>query len=85
MADKEAGKVIHYYDKAMVAVVRLDEPLKVGDTVKIVRNEDEFEFKVDSMQLNHEPIESGKAGEEIAVKLPNPTKEGATVYRVEEE
>jgi len=35
------------------------------------------------MQLNHEPISKGKTGEEIAIKVPSPTKEGAVVFRVE--
>ena len=84
MADQEVGKVIHYYDKAMVVVVRLSQGVKAGDPLKIVKGDNEFELKAESMQLNHEPISEGKAGEEIAIKVPSPTKEGATVFKVEE-
>jgi len=84
MADQEIGKVIHYYNKAMVAVVRLSQNIKLGDMVKVVKGDNEFELKVDSMQLNHKPIEGGKTGEEIAIKVPSPTKEGAVVFKVEE-
>lgn len=83
MADQEVGKVIHYYDKAMVAVVKLAKPLKLGDSLKITKGDNEFEMKVDSMQLNHEPVSVGKAGEEIAIKVPSPAKEGALVMKVE--
>jgi len=80
MPDQEIGKVVHYYDKAMVAVVRLSKGIKVGDTVKMVKGEDNFEMQVDSMQLDHEAIEKGKSGQEVALKVPSPVKEGTTVF-----
>lgn len=83
MADQEIGKVIHYYDKAMVGVVRLSKNVKKGDKIKVVKGDDDFELTVDSMQLDHEPIEKGKSKEEIAIKFPSPTKEGAVVYRID--
>jgi len=36
------------------------------------------------MQIDHEPVENGKKGDEIAIKLENPTKEGAVVYKAME-
>ena len=84
MADQEIGKVVHYFDKAMVAVVKLTKGVKTGDPLKFVKGDDEFELTADSMQLNHEPISKGKKGEEIAIKVPSPTKEGATVFKVKE-
>ncbi len=83
MADQEVGKVVHYYDKAMVAVVKLAKGVKAGDPLKVVKGENEFELTADSMQLNHEPISEGKPGEEVAIKVPSPAKEGAIVFRVE--
>lgn len=82
MADQEIGKVVHYYDKAMVAVVKLKEKIRQGDEIKVVKGDNEIELKVESMQLNHEPITEGKAGEEVAIKLPSATKEGAAVYQL---
>ena len=61
MADKDlVGKVIHYYDKIGVAVIKLEKALKVGDKVKFVYGENEFEQTVESMQLEHEQIERRK-------------------------
>lgn len=82
MADQEVGKVIHYYDKAMVAVIRLSDGLKLGDAVKIRKGEEEAEEKVESMQIDHQPVSEGKSGDEVAVKVSAPTKEGAIVYKV---
>lgn len=84
MADQEVGKVIHYYDKAMVAVVRLSGKLAVGEKIKIVKGESDFTMEITSMQIDHKPVEKGKKGDELAIKLESPTKEGATIFRVAE-
>lgn len=80
---EEIGKVIHYFDKAMVAVIRLSGNLAVGDTVKFVHGESEFSQTIDSMEVEHKKIQSGKAGDEMAVKVSEKTHEGAKVYKVE--
>ena len=80
--DTLIGKVAHYYNKAMVVVIKLEKPVSVGDTVKIKRKEEEFEQKIESMQIEHEQIEKAKKGDEIAIKVEQPTKEGAEVYHV---
>ena len=84
MADQEVGKVIHYYDKAMVAVVRLSGKLAVGEKIKVVKGENDFTMEIASMQIDHKPVEKGGKGDEIAVKLESPTKEGAIIFRVTE-
>lgn len=81
MADKDlVGKVIHYYDKIGVAVIKLEKALKVGDKVKFVYGENEFEQTVESMQLEHEQIDAAKKGQEVAVKVDKETKSGTTLY-----
>ena len=81
--DKEIGKVIHYFDKAMVAVIRLTDGLKVGETVKFVHGESEFSQPVESMEIEHKKIQSAKKGDEVAVKVEQKAKEGTKVYKVE--
>ncbi|HUD05153.1 MAG TPA: hypothetical protein VMR59_04150 [Patescibacteria group bacterium] len=83
MADKDlVGKVIHYYDKIGVAVVKLDKALKVGNKVKFVHGENEFEQVLESMQLEHAQVDAGKKGQEIAVKVDKETKTGTEVHLV---
>ena len=84
MPEKEIGKVIHYFDKAMVAVVRLSGSVALGDVIKISKGEKESETKVASMQIDHLPVEKGKKGDEVAIKVDEVTKEGAVVYKMEE-
>lgn len=76
------GKVIHFYDKISVAVVRLEKALKLGNKVKFEHGENSFEQTIESMQLEHEQVSSGKKGQEVAVKVDKETKSGTLVYFV---
>jgi len=67
--EKEIGKIIHFYDHISVGVIKLDNTLKVGDKIHIKGAHDDFEQKVDSMQLEHKQIKSGKKGQEVAIKV----------------
>ena len=79
--EEQIGKIIHYYDKIGVAVVRLEGPLKVGDTVHVKGKAADFEQGVESMQVDRKDVDSGKKGEEVAVKLVEKAKEGDLVYK----
>lgn len=81
--EKELGRVNHYFDKAMVAVILLNDNMAVGDMVKFVHGENEFTQTIGSMEIEHKKIDSGKAGDEVAVKVSEKTHEGAKVYKVE--
>lgn len=83
MTQKEIGKVNHWYDKAQVAVVKLNGSIKVGDKIKIKKGDSEFEEIVSSMQVNHVTVGSGKKGDEVAIQLSQKTKEGAVIYSAE--
>lgn len=76
------GKVLHYYDNIGVAIVKLHKNLKVGDKVKFVRGDKEFEESIDSMQVEHKSITEAKKGQEIGIKVNQAAKEGTKVYAV---
>lgn len=82
MADKQIGKVIHFYDKLLVAIVRLNGELKIGDEIKIVKGDSEFTQKVESMQIEHEPVIEAKKGSEVGMKVDQETQKGAKVYKI---
>lgn len=78
----KVGKVTHYYDHIGVAVVAVAKTLKVGDKIKIVNGDGEFTQEVTSIQLEHKPIESAKAKTSVGMKVTQPVKEHAEVYKV---
>ena len=81
---KKVGTVTHYYGKIGVAIIKLSSTLKVGDRIKI-ENGAEFEQAVDSMQIEHAPVEEAKKGDVVGLKVGQKASEGATVYLAEEE
>lgn len=80
MAEEQAGKVIHYYGKIGVAVIRLEKNLQSGGHIHVKGKDSDFEQVVASMQINHENVEVGKKGDEVAIKLDQKTKEGDIVF-----
>ena len=77
------GKVMHYYDKIGVAIVELSAPLNKGDKISIEREGAEpFEQTVESMQVEHKSVLKAKKGDAIGLKVVQPAKEGAKVFKI---
>ena len=81
--NNSVGKVIHWYDKISVAVIKLTHGLKVGDAIVVKHGETEFTDSVSSMQLEHESIKAGKKGQEVAIKLAKTAKTGSEICLAE--
>ena len=79
---KLIGKVIHYFDKIKVSVIALTAPLKVGDTIRIVGGDVDFEQAVDSMEVEHEKIDKAKKGDEVGMKVSGKVRGGYRVYKI---
>ena len=69
MAERLVGIVSHYYGKLGVAGIVLTNELNVGDTIHILGHTSNFTQTVDSIQIEHETVESANAGEPIGVKV----------------
>ena len=86
MSDEKAQlicKITHYFNKIGVAVIELTEgDLKVGETIKIERHEGDFDQVVNSLQVNHQEVQSAKKGEGFGLKVDQPVKEGNLVYKI---
>lgn len=77
------GKVTHYYSKIGVAIVEItDESLNIGDTIKIKGHSTDFTQTVDSMQIEHQPINKAEVGNIIGLKVKEKCREGDIVYKV---
>lgn len=78
------GKVIHYYDKIEVAIILLEDELKVGQHIKFTRGgEDLFSQEVFSIELEHNSIDQAKPGDEVGIKVSDKVREGSEVFREE--
>jgi putative protease len=86
MAEGELlGKVTHYYDHISVAVLRLERGLKVGEAVHFFGRHTDFQQVISSMQVEHQAVEEGAAGTEVAVKVKQRVRTGDALYRLIQE
>jgi len=79
---KLIGKITHYFSKIGVAVIELEDTLKVGETIRIVGGETDFEQAVDSIEVEHQKVETAKAGDSVGLKVSQKVREGYKVYKL---
>lgn len=82
MEEKLIGKITHYFKKIGVAVLELSDEIRVGDIIHIKGHATDFTQKIVSMQIEHKPIEVGKPGDNIAIKVDDVVKEHDLVFKV---
>ena len=81
---KQIGKVTHYYNKLGVAIVELDDTIKVGDRIRIERGKQVLEQAVTSVHKEHTPVERAGKGDVVGLKIEGQVHDGATVSRLQE-
>lgn len=88
MAEKEKiegkpiGKITHYFGNIKVAVIKLTDKLKVGDTIRIIGGEIDFNQDVDSMEVEHQKIKEAKKGNSVGLKVSQKVREDYRVFKV---
>ena len=83
MAEKKIGEVTHYFDKIGVAIIKLSAPLRMGDKIRVKGATSDFEQVVDSMQIDHQDVESAESGQELGIKVSEKAREGDDILKVE--
>jgi len=78
---KPIGKITHYFSKIGVGVIELTDVLNVGDTIRIVGGEADFNQAVDSMEVEHQKVDKAKAGDSVGLKVDQKVREGYSVYK----
>jgi len=79
---QKVGCVTHYYTKIGVGIVKLDNPVKLGDRVHFRGVTTDFEQVIDDMQFDHKVVEEGKRGQEVGIKVKEKVREGDCAYAV---
>ena len=83
MAEVELGRVIRYFSKISVAAIEItQDSLSMGDTVHVKGHTSDFTQKIDSMQIDGQPVEEATAGQSVAFKVLGHAREHDVVYKV---
>lgn len=79
---KLVGIISHYFGHIGVAVIDLNDELKVSDTIRIVGGQTDFSQPVDSMEFEHQKVETAKKGDSVGLKVKEKVHEGYKVYKM---
>ena len=80
---EEVGIITHYFPKVDAAVLNLTKgTLSVGDKIVIKGHTSDFKEKVESIQLDHSPIQNAEQGMEIGLKVKSKVREHDVVYKI---
>jgi len=77
------GKISHYYPKINVGLLKLSTgTLKINDEILIIgKTTGVIKTRIESMQVNHKPINEAKKADEIGIKLPF-CRKGDELYKI---
>ena len=79
---EKIGEVTHYFPHVNAAAVKLKKDgLKVGDDIYLKGHTTDFMEKVQSIQLDHVPIQEGRKGQEIGLMVKERVRIGDSVYK----
>ncbi|UCD15008.1 MAG: translation elongation factor-like protein [Candidatus Omnitrophota bacterium] len=84
MKEELVGVVDHYFGKISVGIIKLNAPLKIGDTIHIKGAHDDFSQTVDSMQIEHDVVKSAKKGDAVGIKVAQQVHPNDKVFIVTE-
>jgi len=77
----EIGRITHFFSKINVAVIELKATLKVGDTIVIKGPTTDSQQVVDSMQIEHQDVQTALAGQSIGMKVAQRVRETDAVFK----
>lgn len=85
MGERFIGKVRDYFRKVEVVTLELEGLIKVGDTILIKGHTTDITHPVESLQIDHEPVEEAGPGDFVGIKVAERARSGDDVYVVEDE
>jgi putative protease len=77
------GIVTHYYAEPRVAVVKLESgTLRVGDMIHIQGHTSDFTQRVESLQIEHAPVDEVGPNDDFGLKVVEHAREHDVVYKL---
>jgi hypothetical protein len=74
------GRVVHYYSKIGVAVIKLEKDIQMNDTIMIEGETTSLTQKAVSIEIEHKKVEQAKMGQLIGLKVNEKVRENDEVY-----
>jgi putative protease len=82
-SEEKVGTVTDYFGKIGVAGIALaDGALRVGDRIRIRGHTTDVTQTVESLQVDHRPVQLAERGSQVALKVAERVRKHDTVLRV---
>ncbi len=82
MSGIRVGEVTHFYDHLCVAVLKLTEPICVGDILHLLGHHTDFQQSVESLQIEHQTVTEAGPGAEVALKVTQKVHPGDAIFKL---
>ena len=76
------GHVNGFFAHPSVAIVILTAPLNVGDVVYVKGQTTDFQQRVESMQLERQPIQQAQTGQSIGLQVSQRCRKHDVIYKL---
>jgi putative protease len=84
--EEEIGRITHYFSRIGVGVLEITAgELRMGETIHIKGHTTDFYQKVESMQVEHQPVSVARKGDSVGLKVIEPVRQHDKVFKVTEE
>jgi len=80
--ERRIGEITHYFNKIGVAVLDLRDVLTVGDRIHVIGHTTDLVQTVNSMEIDHEKVETAGPGDDVALKVEGRVREGDELFLV---
>lgn len=85
MPESKIGEVVKYFAKpGVAAIVITDDGIQTGDTIHFKGHTTDFAQKVDSMQIDNQPVAQANVGDDVGIKVTDRVRPGDVAYKVSE-
>ena len=83
MKEQEIGYVSKFFGQISVAAVEITGgKLNVGDTIHIQGHTTDFKMEVNSIQIEHDTVDTAKKGDSIGVKATGKARRKDKVFKL---
>lgn len=83
MSEEEVAVVVKFFAKPSVAALEVTSgTIKQGDLLRYKGHTTDFTEEVASMQVDNQPVDEGKVGDLIGLKVKERVREHDKVYKV---
>lgn len=76
------GQVEDYFAQVNVMALKLLAPVSVGDMIRIKGHTTDITQKVESMQIEHQPVQAASAGDSVGIRIADRARRTDVVYKI---